>query len=203
MPARVRTRVLLFAALVLALAAGTGALIYATRPGGGEGSALIGGAYSLVDQDGRTITDRTFDGRLKLVLFGFTHCPDVCPTGLAAVTAARDLLGDKAGEVQPIFVSVDPERDTSRVLKDYLASFPGVVGLTGSPAAVADAARAYRVYAAKVSSDGGAVAPGETDYVVDHTALIYLMGRNGEYLGFFKIGAAPDEIAAALRPLVD
>lgn len=203
MPARVRTRVLLFAAFVLALAAGIGAFVHSTRSGGDSGSTLIGGPYSLVDQNGATVTDRTFDGRLKLVLFGFTHCPDICPTGLAAVGAARDQLGDKADEVQPIFVSVDPERDTPQVLRDYLASFPGIVGLTGTPEAVAVAARAYRVYAAKVAADGGAVAEGASDYVVDHTALIYLMGRRGEYLGFFKIGASPDEIAAALRPLLD
>jgi protein SCO1/2 len=203
MPNKVRPGILAFAAIVLLAAAGLGvaALYRAHEQAGAPTSAgLVGGAYSLVDQDGRTVTDKTYDGRLKLVLFGFTHCPDVCPTGLASMTAALDQLGEKKGEVQPIFISVDPERDTQAALKDYLSSFPGVVGLTGSADAVAATAKAYRVYFQKVSPTGGAVAPGSTDYVVDHTALIYFMGRQGEYLGFFKAGAGPDEIAGALKP---
>jgi protein SCO1/2 len=203
MPTKVRPGVLAFAAIVVLTAAGLGAAAFfkSREHASASGSTgLVGGAYSLVDQDGRAVTDRTYDGRLKLVLFGFTHCPDVCPTGLASMVAALDQLGDKKTQVQPIFISVDPERDTQAALKDYLSSFPGVIGLTGPADAVATAAKAYRVYFQKVSPTGGEVAPGSTDYVVDHTALIYLMGRQGEYLGFFKAGAGPDEIAGSLRP---
>jgi len=203
---RVRPRIIIFASVVLTLAAALGiAARLAVPQGGGGGVATsgIGGPFSLQATDGTVVTEKSFPGQLKLVLFGFTHCPDVCPTGLASMSAALDQLGPKATGVQALFISVDPERDTPAVLRDYVSVFPGVIGLSGTAEAVAAAAQAYRVYVARVSPTGGPVEPGSTDYVVDHTALIYLMAGDGTYLGFFKPGTGPDEMAAALKSHLD
>ena len=202
---RIRPRIIIFASVVLTLAAALGiASQLAVRQGsGGVAASGIGGPFSLQATDGTVVTEKSYAGRLKLVLFGFTHCPDVCPTGLATMSAALDQLGPKATGVQPLFISVDPERDTPAVLRDYVSVFPGVIGLSGSAEAVAAAALAYRVYVARVSPTGGPVEPGSTDYVVDHTALIYLMDGDGSYLGFFKSGTGADEMAAALKTHLD
>lgn len=203
---RIRPRIIIFACVVLALAAALGIVSHlAVRQVGDAGIAAssIGGPFSLTATDGQVVTEKSFPGRLKLVLFGFTHCPDVCPTGLAAMSAALEQLGPQAAGVQALFISVDPGRDTPTVLRDYVSVFPGVLGLGGTPEAVAAAAKAYRVYVAQVSPTGGAVEPGSTDYVVDHTALIYLMAGDGRYLGFFKAGTGPDEMAAALKSHLD
>ena len=201
---RIRPRIIIFAAVVLALAAALGLASHlAVRDGGGVATSGLGGPFSLVDPDGKVVTEKSFPGRLKLVLFGFTHCPDVCPTGLAAMSEALEQLGPQAAGVQARFISVDPERDTPAVLRDYVSVFPGVLALSGTAEAVAAAAQAYRVYVARVSPTGGPVAPGSTDYVVDHTALIYLMAGDGSYLGFFKTGTGPDEMAAALKSHLD
>jgi cytochrome oxidase Cu insertion factor (SCO1/SenC/PrrC family) len=141
------------------------------------GAALVGGPFTLVDQDGKTRDDKEFRGKLMLVYFGYTFCPDVCPTTLATMTEALDKLGAKAAKVQPIFITVDPARDTPAVLKRYVANFhPSLIGLTGSAAEIAAAARAYRVYYAKADSAAGA------DYLMDHSGFIYLMGPDGKYL---------------------
>ena len=156
----------------------------------------IGGAFALIDQDGRRRTDADFRGKFMLVYFGFTYCPDVCPTDLQQMGLAVDQLGAAGDAVQPIFVTVDPERDTPGHLKDYVAMFHSrFVGLTGDPGAVHDAARVYRAYYARVGL-------GESDYTVDHSSFIYLMGRDGEYLGFFPPGTMADILVGALKPLV-
>ncbi|MBV8169894.1 MAG: SCO family protein [Alphaproteobacteria bacterium] len=160
----------------------------------------IGGPFALVDQTGARRTDADFRGKILLVYFGFTYCPDVCPTDLQEIAGALDRLGPDAAAVQPLFITLDPERDTPAHLKDYVALFhPRLVGLTGSAAAIKDAARAYRAYYAKVPLDG---VKQDGDYTVDHSAFIYLMGRDGGYLGFFPPGTPAELIAGTLRPLV-
>jgi cytochrome oxidase Cu insertion factor (SCO1/SenC/PrrC family) len=156
----------------------------------------IGGPFALIDQDGKRRTDTDFRGQFMLVYFGFTYCPDVCPTDLQQMALAVDQLGSAGDAVQPIFITVDPERDTSEHLKDYVAMFhPRFVGLTGDAGAIKEAARVYRAYYAKVELE-------KSDYTVDHSAFIYLIGRNGEYLGFFPPGTSADLMAGTLRPYV-
>ena len=154
----------------------------------------IGGPFALIDQDGRRRTDADFRGKILLVYFGFSYCPDVCPTDLQEIGLAVDRLGPAGDSVQPIFITVDAGRDTPEHLKEYVAMFhPRFVGLTGDAAALDAAARAYRVYYARVELE-------KSDYTVDHSAFIYLMGRHGEYLGFFPPGTSPERIAESIRP---
>lgn len=154
----------------------------------------IGGPFALIDHTGARRTDRDFLGQFMLVYFGFTYCPDVCPTDLLQMGLALDQLGPDGDVVRPIFITVDPERDTPEHLKEYLSMFhPRFVGLSGDPVAIKEAARAYRVYYARA----GLVEP---DYTVDHSAFIYLIGRKGEYLGFFPPGTSAELLAGSLRP---
>jgi protein SCO1/2 len=156
----------------------------------------IGGPFALIDQNGTRRTDADFRGQFMLIYFGFTYCPDVCPTDLQQMGMAVDQLGPAGDAVQPIFITVDPERDTPEHLKDYVTMFhPRFVGLTGDANAIKEAARAYRTYYAKVDF-------GKSDYTVDHSAFIYLMGRDGEYLGFFPPGTSAELLAGTLRPFV-
>jgi protein SCO1 len=154
--------------------------------------SAIGAPFRLVDQDGRTVTDADFKGHPFLVFFGFTHCPDVCPTTLFEVSEILRSLGPEAGKVNALFITVDPERDTPAALKDYLASFdPRLRGLTGEPDAVAAVLKGYRVYARKVPQDGG--------YTMDHTAIVYLMDKDGRFVAPFSLKRRPEEAAADLR----
>lgn len=163
---------------------------------GAGGVAAIGGPFSLVDQNGVRRTDADFRGQIMLVFFGFTHCPDICPTGLQTVTDALDALGADAAKVTPVFVTVDPARDSVEQMKAYAANFhPRLVALTGSEAEVAEAARAYRIYYAQVKADDAA--PGE--YTMDHSALIYVMGPDGAYLTHFTPEDTAETIVAKLR----
>jgi cytochrome oxidase Cu insertion factor (SCO1/SenC/PrrC family) len=156
----------------------------------------VGGPFELVDHTGRIRTERDFRGRLMLVYFGFTYCPDVCPTDLQAIGLAMDRLGSDADNVQPLFITVDPERDTPEHLAEYVPLFhPRLIGLTGSPDAIRKAADAYKVYSAKVP-----LGKAQGDYTVDHTAFIYLMDRNGDYLGFFPPGTSADRMVEIIRP---
>ena len=158
------------------------------------GGVSIGGNFTLVDGDGRTVTQDDLRGKLSLVLFGFTFCPDVCPTELQAIAQAMDLLGPQAAQVRPVFITVDPERDTPAKMKEYVAQFhPAITGLTGTPQQVAAAARAWRVYYSKVTPAGA------TDYLMDHSAFTYLMGRDGSLRALFRPGATPEEMAASIR----
>lgn len=159
------------------------------------GEALIGGPFTLTDQDGKTRSDSEFRGRLMLVNFGFTNCPDICPLGLQLMTDALETLGKDADKVQPIFITVDPARDTPAVMKDYVAHFSErIVGLTGTPEQVAAAAKAYRVYY-KVHGDPAT----NPNYAVDHSGFIYLMGRDGKFLTHFTHDTPPDKMADAVR----
>lgn len=161
------------------------------------GKPRVGGPFTLVDQTGKTVTDKDFQGKFMLIYFGFTFCPDVCPTELQAISAALEKLGDKVAKVQPIFVSVDPDRDTPQVLAKYVKQFdPRLIGLTGSAEQIAAVAKAYRVFYEKVKeqpADGSKAA--DDDYTVDHSSVAYLMGPNGEFLTFFPPGVTPDQMA--------
>jgi protein SCO1/2 len=177
------------------IAALTGTQMPAPSAGGiqlAQGVAL-GGPFTLVDHTGRTVTERDFAGRVLLVYFGFTYCPDVCPTELGIIAAAIDAMGPAGERVTPVLVSIDPERDTPAALADYVARFhPRMVGLTGSAEQVAAAARAYRVYYAKVRPrDSG-------DYLMDHSSFIYLVGPDGRVRSLFRPETAPEAIAAAV-----
>jgi protein SCO1 len=156
-------------------------------------TAAIGGPFSLTDQDGRTATDREFRGRPFLVFFGFTHCPDVCPTTLFEVSEIMRLLGPDAARMGAAFITVDPERDTPAALKDYMSSFdPRLKGLTGDADAIAAVAKAYRVYFKKVPLDQGG-------YTMDHTAIVYLMDKEGRFVSPFSLKRTVEAAAADLR----
>lgn len=156
----------------------------------------IGGAFALKDQTGTVRTDADFRGQLMLVYFGFTYCPDICPTDLQQIGLAMDQLGDDAKSVQPLFVTLDPERDTVANLAQYVPLFhPKLLGLTGSIADVGRAADAYRVYYKRVSTG-----PKPDDYTVDHSAFIYLVDRDGKYLGFFPPGTDAPKMVEMIRP---
>ncbi len=157
-----------------------------------QGLAL-GGPFTLTDQSGHAVTDRDFAGRYLLLYFGYTYCPDVCPTELGTIAAAMDAMGPAAERVTPVFVTVDPERDTPEQLADYVSRFhPRMVGLTGTPEQVAAAARSYRVFFQKVRPQGMG------DYLMDHSSFIYLVGPDGRVRQLFRPGAAPEAIAAAV-----
>ena len=156
-------------------------------------TAAIGGPFKLTDQNGNPISDRDLKGRPFLVFFGFTHCPEVCPTALADISQVMDKLGPDADKVNALFVTVDPERDTPAVLKDYLTSFnPRLLGVGGDADALAAVAKAYRVYYKKVPLKDG-------DYTMDHTAIVYLMDKNGQFVSPFNLRRRPEELAAELR----
>jgi cytochrome oxidase Cu insertion factor (SCO1/SenC/PrrC family) len=158
------------------------------------GRGHVGGPFELIDQTGRTRTDGDFRGKLLIVYFGYTYCPDVCPTDLMQIGLAIDKLGVAGAQVQPLFISIDPERDTPSVLADYVSMFnPRIVGLTGTPAQVRAVADAYKAYYSKVFPEGSAT------YLIDHTGFIYLMGRSGGYLGFFPPGTSTDRMVEIIR----
>ena len=159
-----------------------------------SGRAPVGGPFELTDQTGRRRTDADFQGKLVVLYFGYTYCPDVCPTELQSISLALDKLGAAADAVQPLFVTVDPERDTPARLADFVSSFhPRLIGLTGSPAEIRKTAVAYRTFFAKSSVTTA------DHYAVDHTGFVYLVGKDGRYLGFLPPGLAPDAIADAIR----
>lgn len=188
-----RQALLLAPAGVLALGiAGVGAYV-ALRD---EPSVPIGGPFSLVDGDNRTVTDGAFRGRWMLVYFGYTHCPDACPTALQDMANAVDLLGARKKDVALVFITVDPARDTPAVMKDYVTSFEApITALSGPPEAVAAAAREYRVYYNKhPTKDGG--------YDMDHSSIIYVMDPRGRFAANFTHETPPDQIAARLKALM-
>lgn len=194
-PILTRRRALLLApAGVLAVGlAGAGAYL-SIRPE--EAAPAIGGPFALLDGDGRAVTEAQFRGRWMMVYFGYTHCPDACPTALQDMANALDALGAKKKEVAAVFITIDPERDTPAVMKDYVAAFDStIVPLSGSVEAVARVAREYRVYFAKhPTSDGG--------YDMDHSSIIYVMDRAGRFVTNFTHETPPEQMAAKLRTLV-
>jgi protein SCO1/2 len=153
----------------------------------------VGGPFRLTDHNGRTITEQDLKGRPFLVFFGFTHCPDVCPTTLFEVSEVLRALGGDGKDVRAVFVTVDPARDTPEKLKDYLSSFdPRVIGVTGDETAIKAMEKTYRVYAKKVPLEAGG-------YTMDHTAIVYLMDKNGRFVAPFNMKRKPAEAAAELR----
>jgi len=157
------------------------------------GRGTVGGPFTLTDQTGRTRRDSEFRGKLMVVYFGYTYCPDVCPADLMAITQALDVLGSAAEGIQPVFITVDPERD-AKVLTDYVAAFhPSLVGLTGSPEEIRKVANSYKAFYVKVPTEPSG------EYSIDHAGVIYLMGRNGEYLGFMPPQTGPDRLTEVLR----
>ena len=157
------------------------------------GHGPIGGPFTLTDHSGKPRRDIDFRGKLMIVYFGYTFCPDVCPADLMSITQALEALGPTAESVQPVFITIDPERD-AKVLAEYLAAFhPSFVGLTGSPEQIRKVANSYKVFYVKM--------PGERsgEYSIDHTGAIYLMGRGGEYLGFMPPQTSPDRLTEVLR----
>jgi protein SCO1 len=155
--------------------------------------AAIGGPFQLTDQVGQTVTEQNLKGKPTLIFFGFTHCPDVCPTSLFEISEVLKAMGKDADRVNALFVSVDPERDTAAAMKDYLSSFdPHLKGLTGNPEAVAKVLSAYRVYSKKVPLKDG-------DYTMDHTALVYLLDRDGRLVSPFNLKRTPAEAATDLK----
>ncbi len=178
------------AALLVIVAVGVVPRFLESAP---EGPA-IGGPFTLTDQSGRTVSDADFRGKVMLIYFGYTFCPDVCPTTLGNVAQAYDLLSPaEQAQVVPIFVTVDPERDTVDQIAQYVAAFsPAFVGLTGSPEQIAPVLKEFRVYARKVESK-------DPNYSVDHSSILYVMGKNGKYAAHFTGEAAPKEIAAGLK----
>lgn len=191
-------------ALVVVLAGVTGWLVVMGQRGEGpaavssSGEAAVGGPFSLVNQDGEPVTEALVAGRPYAIFFGFTHCPDVCPTTLAELTVALEELGPAADDLAVLFVTVDPERDTPEALKSYIASFSDrVTGLTGTEAQIADVVSKYRVYRRKVPSESG------NDYTMDHTAAVYLMGPDGRFRGTISYGEPQADALAKLRRLVE
>jgi protein SCO1/2 len=158
-----------------------------------------GGPFTLINQDGQTVSDADFRGRYMLVYFGFTYCPDVCPTSLARNADALSLIGDKAAKVTPVLISVDPERDTPEALKAYTELFGGgLVALTGTPEQIAEVARAYRVYYAKVLP----AASGSATYLIDHSAFTYLIGPDGQFVQLFRHDLGATEMGQQLQGLI-
>jgi protein SCO1/2 len=196
MKARTSHILLVFSAFFAGLVIFLGVFLFATgrlSTDGGTGPSAIGGPFKLIDQNGQTITDQDMKGRPFLVFFGYTHCPDVCPTTLFDVSELMRALGPDAGRAGALFITVDPERDTPAKIKDYLSSFdPHLRGATGDAKAIEAAEKAYRVYAKKVPTDGG-------DYTMDHTALVYLMDKQGRFVAPFSLKRSPDAAATDLR----
>ena len=187
---------LLFAAFLGGLLLCFGAIIFASGriPSPiGPAAAAVGGPFHLEDQNGKSISDTDMKGHPFLVFFGFTHCPDICPTTLFEMSQVMRALGPDADRAGALFITVDPARDTPTVMKNYLSNFdPHLRGLTGDQASIDAAIKAYRVYAKKVPLDNG-------DYTMDHTALVYLMDKDGHFVAPFNVNRTPEAEAADLR----
>jgi protein SCO1/2 len=199
-PPRFAVVAIVFAALLVIAAGVLLALAVRETPRGGvAGTALasaIGGPFHLVDQKGKAVSDADLKGKWQLIFFGYTHCPDACPTALNEIALALDQLGEKRGEVAVVFITVDPERDTPEVMKSYVQSFDApIIALTGSADAVAQAAKAYRVYYAKHPR-------GDGDYDMDHSAVIYVMNPEGRFTATFTPDSTADAIAQRLQKLI-
>lgn len=186
-PPNVSRRSMLAGAFCLMAMAVAGAVIV-NQPRDRRRGSSIGGPFALVNQNGKAVTQADFAGHPFLVFFGYTHCPDVCPTTLSDMSRMLDVLG-KDSAVSALFITVDPARDTPTVLKDYLSSFDArITGLTGDAASIAAAEKAYRVYAKQVPTTGG-------DYSMDHTAIVYLMDRDGRFVNALNLDQSPEAAA--------
>jgi protein SCO1 len=198
-PPRFAVIAIVLAAVLVVAAGALLALAVRETPRGAAGTALasaIGGPFRLIDQNGKPVSDADLKGKWQLVFFGYTHCPDTCPTALNEISLALDQLGVKRDEVEIVFITVDPERDTPAVMKAYVQSFDArIIALTGSPDAVAQAAKAYRVYYAKHPR-------GDGEYDMDHSAVIYVMNPEGRFTATFTPDSTADAIAQRLQKLL-
>jgi protein SCO1 len=183
--------------LMAVLLIGAGGFLWLSSSGG-TNQLGIGGPFTLEDGSGNRVSDKDFRGRYMLVYFGYTFCPDVCPTTLGAVADAMDKLGPAASRIQPLFITVDPKRDTPPVVRQYAAAFgPRIIGLTGTPEEIAAVAKAYRVYYAEHRTGNG-----PDDYSMDHSSVLYLMNPNGGFVAPVRADLSGDEIAANLKKLM-
>lgn len=174
-------------------------LLNATPQVQSQATPAIVSKFSLTDHRGKPVTEKTYAGRYSLVFFGYTYCPDVCPTILQDMTTTLELLGDDAKRIAPLFISVDPERDTVELLKEYMSNFhPSIVGLTGTSAAITAVGQSFKVYFAKEVPEGAAA----NEYLYSHSARIYMMGPAGEYVTSFQFGTAPEEIARKIQDFI-
>lgn len=200
------SRLTVFLVALIGLALGTAGLLYGLLPDEqsgfpqrSSGAALIGGPFELVMQDGSTVTDETFKDELMLVYFGFTFCPDVCPTELQIMSTALDLVGEDAAQVRPILITIDPERDTVEAMAQYVAHFhPRMTGLTGTPEQIAAAAKAYRIYYERVEDPSSNAA-----YTMDHSSIVYLMDKDGQFITHFGPGTKPEKMADTIRAALE
>ncbi len=200
-------------ALIIILSGFAGLQLWLTQ---GSQSALppaaqqadVGGAFSLTDQDGKPVTDADFRGRVMLVFFGFTHCPDICPVTVASLASALEMLGEQASAVAPIFITVDPARDTPEVIKTYLGNADSrIIGLTGTEEQITQAAAAYKAYFSapepaehEHGEEGGHEEPEAT---VDHSGFVYLMGKDGKYIRHFSYDVPAADLADAVRKVLE
>jgi protein SCO1/2 len=195
---RMRRLVLFFGVATVVVIAAAAAVLWIWDGGrmqSSAGEALVGGPFALTDQHGQPVTEQDFAGRYMLIYFGYTYCPDVCPMSLTNMVAALDQLPpEQAGQVVPILITIDPERDTVEQLASYASLFdPRLVALTGSEDEVRAAAKAYRVYYHKAEAGADT-----KDYLVDHSTFVYLMGPDGKYLTHFGLNASPEEMAETI-----
>jgi len=194
MNARTSHIILILSAFLAGLVLFAGVMLFAVGNFSGAGPSAIGGPFKLVDQNGKPITEAALKGHPSLVFFGYTHCPDICPTTLFELSEVLHALGPDAAKTEAFFISVDPDRDTPAVMKDYLSSFdPHLRGITGNDQAIEAVEKEYRVYAKKVPTgkDG--------DYSMDHSAVVYLMDKQGRFVAPFSLNRKPEESAAELR----
>lgn len=198
-----RKLLLILVVVLLGLTAVTVVLSRGEGPAGGTETSRadtspvpIGGGFSLTDQNGKVVKDTDFRGKLMLVFFGFTHCPDICPTTMSAMTAMMNALGDQSAGVVPMLITVDPERDTPARMKEFLADFhPAIIGLTGSKEEVQAVAQAYKVYHERPSAE----AQESGNYMVNHTGFVYLMGRDGQYVSHFSQDDFGDKMTQSVK----
>ena len=185
---------LVLGAWVLAIVAGIAWVVVDI----GSGAPAIGGPFTLTDQNGKRVTDQELRGKPTIIYFGYAYCPDVCPTSLLLMQTAVDQLGPQAAaKVNQVFITIDPERDTQAVLKEYVAQFgPTMIGLSGTAEQTAAAAKAFRVYYQKVPSKDGA------PYLMDHSSIFYVMDRDLRFVKHFTHQSKAEDIAAALKPLL-
>ena len=195
-----RTFIILITVLgaIFIAALGTGAwIVTQSQKGADQGSSLVGGPFTLTDHTGKTVTEADFSDSYKIVYFGYTYCPDICPTGLTVITEALDQLGDDARDVKPLFITVDPARDTVEIMAEYHQHFhESFSNLTGTPKQIADVARAYRVFYQKTADSG------DDAYLMDHSAVTYLMAPGGGLLAHFGMEATPEQLAKAIRDVL-
>ncbi len=189
----------LLAAVAVAVIASIGLLFWlAGNRKNNADQPVIGGAFELVDQNGKPFTEKNLKGKYSLIYFGYTYCPDVCPTELQTMTQALEMLGPLAKKIRPVMISVDPERDKPEVLKEYLTNFyPGFVGLTGTPEQIRKAGQAYRVFYRKTDEKSA------SDYLMDHSSIVYLMDPEGRYLKHFAYGTSPEKMAEGIRKAIE